>query len=71
MVRSLFFVRGCSFAYPFCEILSNTLGVFLARIPGYTQGNDHFLSVYSFIRSIRGTNTTALLTIENFFETEF
>jgi hypothetical protein len=32
------------------------IGVFLTRIPGYTQENDHFLSVYSFIR-IRSTNS--------------
>ena len=35
----------------FCQI-----GVFLTRIPGYTLQNDHFLSVYSFIR-IRSTNS--------------
>ena len=31
-------------------------GVLVARIPGYTLQNDHFLSVYSFIR-IRRTNS--------------
>jgi len=31
-------------------------GDFVARIPGYTLQNDHFLSVYSFIR-IRSTNS--------------
>jgi hypothetical protein len=54
MVRTFFLFAAVLLRIQFVKICQ--IGVFLVQIPGYTQENDHFLSVYSFI-CIRSTNS--------------
>ena len=54
MVRSFFLFAAV--LSRICFVKFCQIRVFLAQIPGYTQENDHFLSVYSFFR-IRRTNS--------------